>query len=98
MGEKPGTFTIGRKEDRIITAFIPPLEEEMLFEATSSALPMHGVLWSEGERTIRGVVYEAGSPDLLDEKLDKMRQEVGDATGYEARPGVTDLNRRSPVK
>jgi hypothetical protein len=95
MPEQAGIVTVGEKDGYVVTAFIPPLPEDMLFEATSSALRICNILHAKKDNTISGVVYEAGKLDLRESNLAKLKEEVTVATGYNLEKGITQLGARA---
>ena len=46
---------------------------------------MQKILHPKDSTEVSGVVYAAGKPDLLDENLERLREEVGTAVGYDVK-------------
>ena len=74
MARERGNVGIGEKDGHIVTSFVPPLYKSKLFEATTSALSIVKVIYDDREK-IKGVIYQAGDPESLDQNLDKLREE-----------------------
>lgn len=77
------TVRVGLKEGLLLTTFQPPISENKLFEAMTSAFSFRQTVRDrENHQRIWAIVYEMGKPEVFDENIAKLQREIEENTSY----------------